>query len=203
MQIEISFYSGILKYFLTGLGVEVVRTFLRKGARVITTASSTDPKVAEARIAKILEPVPNATGKLEVWPLNLMSMDSVMSFVDRFKRQNNTQLNYLIGNAGVMFPKFKLSENSFESQFSINYLGHVLLSFHLLPNLYESAKKSGEQSRLVLVSSCLHHIPNRIRFSDLQSLQVYSPHYAYGLSKVSIIMFIYKVSLFSHTLFSQ
>lgn len=177
-----------------GLGVEVVRAFLRKGARVITTASSKDPKVAESRIGKITQGIPKGKGKLEIWHLDLMSMNSVMAFVDKFKRQNNTQLNYLIGNAGVMFPKFKLSEDGFESQFSINYLGHVLLSYHLLPHLYQTARQTGDQSRLVLVSSCLHHIPAKIRFNDLQSLQVYSPHYAYGLSKLSIMMFIYKLS---------
>ena len=177
-----------------GLGVEIVKTFLRKGAKVITTASSKDQKIAEARIKNITKDIPEGKWKLEIWHLDLMSMNSVMDFVDRFQSQNNTQLNYFIGNAGVMFPKFKISEDGFESQFSTNYLGHILLSYHLLPYLYQSAKQCGDQSRLVLVSSCLHHIPSRIRFNDLQSLQVYSPHYAYGLSKLSIMMFVYKLS---------
>lgn len=176
-----------------GLGVEVVRTFLRKGAHVITTASSKDAKVREARIGKIVEGITPGKWKLEIWHLDLMSMNSVMDFVNQFKSRNSTQLNYFLGNAGVMFPKFKLSEDGFESQFSINYAGHILLSLNLLPYLHQSARQSGEQSRLVLTTSCLHHIPTHIRFNDLQSLAVYSPHYAYGVSKVSILMFIYKL----------
>ncbi|OTF81940.1 Short-chain dehydrogenase-like protein, partial [Euroglyphus maynei] len=177
-----------------GLGVEVVRSFLRKGAHVITTASSKDPRKIESRYKSITEGIPNGKWSLDIWHLDLMSMNSVIRFLDRFKNQNDTRLNYFIGNAGVMFPPFKLSEDGFESQFSINYLGHVLMSYHLLPYLYRTAKNQRDQSRLVLVSSCLHHIPTRIRFNDLQSLQVYSPHYAYGLSKLSILMFIYSLN---------
>ncbi|XP_046909961.2 polyprenol dehydrogenase [Dermatophagoides farinae] len=177
-----------------GLGVEVVRSFLRKGARVITTASSNDPRKIESRYKSITKGIPVGKWNLEIWHLDLMSMNSVIRFLDRFKSQNDTRLNYFIGNAGVMFPPFKLSEDGFESQFSINYLGHVLMSYYLLPYLYRTAKDERDQSRLVLVTSCLHHIPTRIRFNDLQSLQVYSPHYAYGLSKLSVLMFIYSLN---------
>ncbi|KAI7698008.1 Dehydrogenase/reductase SDR family member on chromosome X, partial [Sarcoptes scabiei] len=177
-----------------GLGVEVVRTFLRKGAAVITTTSSKDPGTIESRYKKIVRNLPANRCNLEIWPLDLMSMDSVMEFVNRFKNRNDTRLNYFIGNAGTMFPPYKLSVDGFESQFSINYLGHVLMSFHLMPYLYRTAKSSDTESRLVLTSSCLHHIPSKIRWNDLQSRQVYSPHYAYGVSKVSILMFIYTLN---------
>ncbi|XP_027195881.2 polyprenol dehydrogenase-like [Dermatophagoides pteronyssinus] len=177
-----------------GLGVEIVRSFLRKGARVITTASSNDPGKIESRFQSITKGIPEGKWNLEIWHLDLMSMNSVIRFLDRFKNQNDTRLNYFIGNAGVMFPPFKLSEDGFESQFSINYLGHVLMSYHLLPYLYRTAKQQRDQSRLVLVTSCLHHIPTRIRYNDLQALQVYSPHYQYGLSKLSILMFIYSLN---------
>lgn len=172
----------------------MVRTFLRKGAHVITTSSSGTPEVIESRYKKITEGIPKGNWRLEIWKLDLMSMNSVMKFIERFNRQNSTRLNYFIGNAGVMFPPFKLSEDGFESQFSINYLGHVLLSYYLLPHLYSTAKEINEQSRLVLTSSCLHHIPTRIRFNDLQSLQVYSPHYAYGISKLAVLMFVYTLN---------
>lgn len=178
-----------------GLGIEVVRVFLRKGAHVITTSSSTNRDEIDKRYRKITKNIDPGAWKLEIWNVDLMSMQSVMSFVDRFKRQNSTQLNYLICNAGVMFPKYKLSGDGFESQFSINYAGHVLMSYHLLPYLYRSGRQSGHQSRLVLTSSCLHHIPTRIRYNDLQSHQAYSPHYAYGQSKVFIVMFIRKLSV--------
>lgn len=177
-----------------GLGVEVVRTFLRKGAHVITTASTRDPKVIEGRWRNITRGLTPGNWRLDIWHLDLMSMNSVMRFLNRFRRQNDTRLNYFIGNAGVMFPPFRLSEDGFESQMSINYLGHVLMSYHLLPYLYRTAKEQRDQSRLILVSSCLHHIPTRIRYNDLQSLQVYSPHYAYGLSKVAVLMFIYSLN---------
>ncbi|KAI2807700.1 hypothetical protein BLOT_005639 [Blomia tropicalis] len=177
-----------------GLGVEVVRTFLRKGAHVITTSSSNDKQVAEQRYAKITKNIPPGKWKLDIWYLDLMSMESVLEFVERFKMQPNASLNYFIGNAGVMFPKYRISKDGFESQQSINYLGHALMTFHLLPYLYETSKQTNVQSRIVLTSSCLHHIPARIRWHDLQSVQVYSPHYAYGLSKLSVIMFINRLS---------
>lgn len=177
-----------------GIGIEVVRTFLRKGCHVITTSSSAKAEVISARYNKTIEGIEPGKWKLEIWHLDLMSLKSVMNFVDHFKSKNYTQLNYFIANAGIMFPKYKVSIDGYESQFQTNYLGHVLLTYHFMPYLYHSAKRIGHQSRLVLVSSCLHHIPNRIRFEDLQSVQVYSPHYAYGLSKLAIVMFVYRLS---------
>lgn len=177
-----------------GLGVEIVKTFLRKGAHVITTSSSRKPDEIARRYAKITEGLPPTQWKLEIWYVDLMSLKSVQAFADRFKRRNDTSLTYFIANAGLMFPPYRRSENGFESQFSINYLGHTLLAFHLLPHLYETAKRTDIQSRMVLVSSCLHHIPTRIRYNDLQAEQVYSPEYSYGLSKVSIIMFSKKLT---------
>lgn len=177
-----------------GLGVEVVRTFLRKGAHVITTSSSRKPEEVAKRYAKITEGLPPTQWELEIWYVDLMSLKSVQAFADRFKRRNDTSLTYFIANAGQMFPPYRRSENGFESQFSINYLGHAFLAYNLLPNLYATAKKTGVQSRMVLVSSCLHHIPTRIRYNDLQAQQVYSPEYSYGVSKVSIIMFSKKLT---------
>jgi NAD(P)-dependent dehydrogenase (short-subunit alcohol dehydrogenase family) len=59
--------------------------------------------------------------------------------------------------AGVMFPSYEETADSLESQFQINYLGHLFLT----QSLMEILKKSGTDefySRIINVSSIVHCI---------------------------------------------
>lgn len=67
-----------------GLGFEVAKTLLRKHCHVITGSSSSEEKI-EARYHKLMAEAPNTRGKLEIWPLDLASLDSVETFIARFK----------------------------------------------------------------------------------------------------------------------
>ncbi len=67
--------------------------------------------------------------------------------------------------AGIMASPFKLTEDGFESQLAINYLGHFLLSHLLLPQLKAGGTKECN-SRIVNVSSCVHLLGN-IDFYDM------------------------------------
>lgn len=64
-----------------------------------------------------------------------------------------------------MASPFKLTEDGFESQLAVNYLGHFLLTHLLLPQLRAGGTKECN-SRVVNVSSCVHLIGN-IDFDDL------------------------------------
>lgn len=63
-----------------------------------------------------------------------------------------------------MFVPYKLTEDGFESQLAVNYLGHFTLTHYLMDRLIEGGN-SGRNSRVVNVSSCAH-IPGAINYKD-------------------------------------
>lgn len=74
-------------------------------------------------------------------------------------------LMYLMFVAGKMFGPFSESIDGYESQFATNYLGHFLLTHHLLP-LLKTAGCPKEYARIVNVSSCAH-LAGEINFKDI------------------------------------
>lgn len=64
-----------------------------------------------------------------------------------------------------MAAPFEITEDGFESQLAINYLGHFLLTHLLLPQL-KAAGIANCNSRIVNVSSCIHLV-GRINFDDI------------------------------------
>lgn len=65
-----------------------------------------------------------------------------------------------------MFVPYKLTEDGFESQLAVNYLGHFQLTHLLMDLLIRSGRSSGHNSRVVNVSSCAH-IPGAINYEDI------------------------------------
>ena len=171
-----------------GLGAEVVKALLQKDCHVITGSSSLNESDRKKRYDEIRAEVPEAKGKLEIWALNLKSMDSVVEFADKFK-EKNIPLNYLITNAGIMMRPIKLTQDGFEEHLAVNYLSHSLLIDRLIDNLYETSKKTESESRIVLVSSVAHKV-SYIKFNDFQLKEGgVPPLFAYGQSKLAQIMF--------------
>jgi len=79
--------------------------------------------------------------------------------------------------------------DQFEYQLGVNYIGHFLLTTLLLDLL-----KSTKYSRVVSVSSIIHHIASQMDFDDLQSHKSYGPLATYAKSKLAIAMFIQELS---------
>lgn len=92
-----------------------------------------------------------------------------------------------------MYAPFSLTPDGFESHLSVNYLGHCLLIWALLPKLNETGQKSGTLSRIVNVSSSTHYA-RPINLDDLNGLKLYSPYHAYAQSKLAQIMFTFKLN---------
>lgn len=67
-----------------------------------------------------------------------------------------------------MAAPFEITEDGFESQLAINYLGHFLLTHLLLPQL-KAAGTENRNSRIVNVSSCIHLV-GTINFDDIHGL---------------------------------
>ena len=113
---------------------------------------------------------------------DLSDLNSVASAADFIKGQTN-QLDVLINNAGGVGKDRKVTEDGFESSFSINHLGPFLLTKKLLPLLEKSPS-----ARIINVSSEAHNVANP-DFDDLQSEKSYSALSVYANVKLFNILF--------------
>jgi retinol dehydrogenase 12 len=98
-------------------------------------------------------------------------------------REEESKLDILINNAGVMVCPHSLTKDGFETQIGVNHLGHFLLT-----NLLLDLLKAAAPSRIVVVSS-LAHLQGSINKEDLMSTKSYNKITAYCQSKLANILF--------------
>lgn len=168
------------------IGYESALTFFRWGAKVVVTVrSESSQKALLAQLEK------DDIHGIDVFLLDLESVDSVNKFVNDFL-QSHHALDVLLNNAGVYFDMLgkwkeeRLTDDSEEIHWRINYLGVVQLTNALFPLLKKSALEKGE-ARVVLVSSHMHdNCQNEEMFSGLNP---YKSVKAYGRSKLGLMHF--------------
>jgi NAD(P)-dependent dehydrogenase (short-subunit alcohol dehydrogenase family) len=166
----------------SGIGFETALSLAGKGAKVIIASRNNNKAVeAAARIRKKY-----GDSSVDCMHLDLSRLSSVRNFSETFLG-NFGKLDLLINNAGMMMPPHSLTEDGFESQLGINYLGHFLLTGLLLP-----AMKNQPGARVVTVSSLAHKYGN-IRIDDLQFTKGYNKLKAYSQSKLACLMFAYEL----------
>lgn len=98
--------------------------------------------------------------------LDTGNLKSVRQFAASVKTKYE-KIDILINNAGVMATPYHLTEDGFESQFAINYLGHFLLTHLLLPEI-KAAGTQDLNARIINVSSCVNLL-GKINFDDINS----------------------------------
>lgn len=162
-----------------GLGFECALALARAGGEVIL-AGRNPAKGAQA-VAQIQAAAPGAAIRFET--LDLADLASVAAFAARLIGRQE-KLDLLLNNAGVMAPpKRQVTKDGFELQFGTNYLGHFALTARLEPLL-----RRASAPRVVNVASLAHRM-GQIQLDDLQWTKAYSPHKAYGQSKLAMLMF--------------
>ncbi|MET7426028.1 oxidoreductase [Dactylosporangium sp. NPDC005555] len=152
----------------SGLGFEMSRALLAKGARVIMAVRNRDKG---EKATKIL-----SGGELRT--VDLADLDTVKRLADDLHRER-VSIDVLVNNAGVMMPPRTLSAQGHELQFAANHLGHFALTGLLLDLVTD---------RVVTVSSTLHR-PGRIHYDDLDGARDYSPAKYYSQSKFANVLF--------------
>ncbi|XP_060792705.1 dehydrogenase/reductase SDR family member on chromosome X-like isoform X3 [Neoarius graeffei] len=120
--------------------------------------------------------------------LDLASQNSVCEFVRRFKKRK-LSLHILINNAAVMLVPEEKTHDGFELHFSVNYLGHFLLTRLLLDALMHSGKE--KCSRVISICSSAHYVSDRNVQDFFHSTQDYSSHASYARSKLAQLLFTY------------
>ena len=161
----------------SGVGLATTEQLAKQGARI----------VAGCRAADAADAFGAHAGQVDVVKLDLNSLSSVRSFAEAVIARYD-RLDGLVNNAGVMHCPEGRTEDGFETQFGVNYLGHFLLTELLLDRL-----KSSAPSRIVCVSSVLHagtaKQVGEIDFDDLDfSRRGYNKEHAYTQSKLANVL---------------
>lgn len=114
--------------------------------------------------------------------LDLSSLESIRKFAEKFLKEES-RLDILINNAGIMICPKSLTKDGLETQIGVNHMGHFLLT-----NLLLDLLKKSSPSRIIVLSS-LAHIAGYINKKDLNSEKSYNRILAYGQSKLANILF--------------
>jgi NAD(P)-dependent dehydrogenase (short-subunit alcohol dehydrogenase family) len=165
----------------SGSGFATTKQLAEQGAQVVGACR----RVEAGKEA--FAPFSELRGSVEIMALDLASLASVRLFAEAFLAKYD-RLDGLVNNAGVMYSPEGKTEDGFETQFGINYLGHFLLTELLLDVLKASAP-----SRIVCVSSLAHAgmggIYGEIDFEDLHfDNKKYHAGKAYANSKLANLL---------------
>ncbi|KAM7272358.1 hypothetical protein ACFE04_027021 [Oxalis oulophora] len=183
--IDASTLTAIVTGASSGIGTETARVLAMRGVHVIMAVRNlTAAKQVQQAIVKELP-----AAKLDAMELDLSSLASVRKFASDFN-SSGRPLNLLINNAGIMATPFTLSKDNIELQFATNHLGHYLLTSLLLDTMKQTARESGKEGRIVIVSSDAHSMTYRegIRFDKINDQSGYTNMGAYGQSKLANIL---------------
>ena len=163
----------------TGIGKETAIDLAKRNARVILACRSEDKgKKAEVDVRR-----ESGNSNVHFRKLDLASFDSVRRFAKEVLSEES-RLDILINNAGVMYCSFQKTEDGFETQFGVNHLGHFLLTNLLLDKI-----KQAPESRIVVVSSLGHTLASKLDLDTINSEAHYSPYVAYHKSKLANVLF--------------
>ena len=173
----------------TGIGLETAVDLARRGARVLLACRSVE------RGERAAVEVRKKSGNQDVSfvHLDLSSLDSVRAAAESILNKE-ARIDILVNNAGVSLLEYQETEDSFESHFGINHLGHFLLTNLLLPSM-----KTCPDARIVTVSSSLYKRSNDFYFTEVNSsdptrFSNRSPGLAYSQSKLANILFTRSLS---------
>jgi len=175
---ELSGKTVIVTGSNTGIGFETALNLYQQGAKVYVACRNEEKGLAAINRMK----AKSGYGELVYGYLDLASLSSVKEFAEKVI-STESRLDLLVNNAGVMIPPPSKSEDGFELQFGVNFIGHFALTGHLF-NLLEST--SG--SRVVTLSSIAHR-GAVIDFDNFKLEKPYNNWREYGQSKLADLIF--------------
>jgi len=161
-----------------GIGLETAIGLARAGMRVILHGR--DPLRTEE--ARYVAADRSGSTRLEPMLADFGNLAAVRGLAEKVLATHN-RLDVLVNNAGLITPRFRLSEDGYELTFAVNHLAPFLLTNLLLDRLRASAP-----SRVVTVASMVHR-GARIDLASLAGPQDWAPLRAYGRSKLCNILF--------------
>ncbi|KAK9239521.1 hypothetical protein V1525DRAFT_339265 [Lipomyces kononenkoae] len=146
---------------------------------------------AQAIINKVHEE--GSPTKVSFVNCDLGSLSSVKEAAESFIA-NESRLDILMCNAGIMATPPGLTSDGYEIQFGTNHLGHALLIKKLLPLLLHTAEMPSGDARIIVLSSLgfFLHPKSGIVFDSLKTIQDFGFFWGwrrYGQSKLANILY--------------
>jgi NAD(P)-dependent dehydrogenase (short-subunit alcohol dehydrogenase family) len=172
----------------SGLGKESILQLSAHYPSKIYMCSRSSSK-AHLAIKSIKATVPDAN--IIFLELDLTSLASIKKAAETFLAEN-TRLDILMNNAGIMATPPGLTKDGYEIQFGTNYLGHALFTKLLLPILLSTSKEPNADVRIINVSSIgVRLAPNAGLALDQVKTEMkgFSTWELYGQSKLANVLF--------------
>jgi WW domain-containing oxidoreductase len=162
----------------TGIGYETARSLASAGARVLLACRDTEKASDATERIRAKHPKANVSFA----KLDLGSFESIRSFVESL---NESSIDVLICNAGVLNASYRESDGGIEHTVGVCHLGHFLLTIGLLPKLLAAAG-----GRVVMVGSEAHRTPRTLEFEKFPlDADNYSQLVSYGQAKLCNTLF--------------
>lgn len=161
-----------------GIGLETALGLARAGFRVIIAGR--DGGRVEAARRTVVER--SGTAAAETVLADFASLGAVRQLAESVLAAHD-RLDLLVNNAGLIAPRYRLSEDGYELTIAVNHLAPFLLTNLLLNRLRASGP-----ARIVTVASQAHR-GARLDLAALVGPQDWSPLKAYGRSKLCNILF--------------
>ncbi|PWN53930.1 NAD(P)-binding protein [Violaceomyces palustris] len=137
----------------SGIGKEACIYFAKAGASVVMACRDSQsheqhPKEALADVVRLSGCSPE---KVEWWKVDFASLKSIHAFGQRWKESGRV-CDILANNAGLSAGKRIITEDGLELTNSVNFLGHCLITFYVLPSMKRSVAP-----RIINTCSCFHN----------------------------------------------
>lgn len=162
----------------SGIGLAAAHEFASRGVRLCLACR--DQAKARAAIAEITARTPGA--EIELYELDLASLDQVRRFADAFQAKYPV-LDALVNNAGAYITSHRRTQDGFEMTIGANTLAPILLTERLLPSL-----EKADDGRIVHVAS-MGHLGGRIDFDTFRERKPYFSFPAYAQSKLGNLLY--------------
>lgn len=178
-QIDLRGKIAVITGATSGIGGEIARAMAAAGAELILPARNIE--AASAIADNLITDTGNA--KIRNYKLDLADFESVRRLADNLLK-DYPRIDILINGAGIIAAPFQRCHQGYELHFSVNHLGHFLLTSAL-----SSALLSSPAPRVVSLSAAAHGLSPLV-FDDIHfNHRRYDQWQAYGQSKTANILF--------------
>ena len=163
----------------TGIGLATAEAFIKEGHHVILACRNLEKAQTAQQYLQSF-----GTGQVDLISLDLNSLTQVNAAADEIISKY-PQIDVLVNNAGMMTPELEATEDGFEKQIGVNYLGPFLWTLKLLPLV-----KKSERGRIINLASLMHILGNiKPEIFQADQIKKYNGVLSYGNSKLANLLF--------------
>ncbi|ATZ64113.1 SDR family NAD(P)-dependent oxidoreductase [Acinetobacter bereziniae] len=163
----------------TGIGLATAETFVKEGHHVILACRNPEKAQAAQHYLQSF-----GTGQVDHITLDLNSLEQINATANEIISKY-PKIDVLVNNAGMMTPKLEATEDGFEKQIGVNFLGPFLWTLKLLPLVQKS-----EQGRIINLASMMHVLGNiKPEIFKADQIKKYNGVLSYANSKLANLLF--------------